>query len=91
VVLTVSNFMNALAIVAESDLICALPRQFVAKHGPRYKIVTSEPPFAFLNSPIRAVAPRAAMSDGGLVWLFDAIERAAKTARSATSRSARKK
>jgi len=91
VVLTVSNFMNALAIVAESDLICALPRQFVAKHGHRYKIVTSEPPFPFLSSPIRAVAPRAAMSDGGLAWLFGAIERAAKMARSTASRSARRK
>ena len=86
VVLTVSNFMQALAIVAESDLVCALPRQFVAKHGPRYKVVTSEPPFPFLNSPIRAIVPRVAISDGGLAWVLDAIERAAKVARSGTSK-----
>ena len=81
VVLTVSNFMHALAIVAESDLICALPRQFVAKQGARYKVVTSEPPFPFLNSPIRLIAPQAGVADRGLAWLIDAIERAAKIAR----------
>jgi len=86
VVLTVSNFMQALAIVAESDLICALPRQFVAKHGPRYKVVTSEPPFPFLNSPIRAIVPKAAISDGGLAWLLNAIERAAKVARASAAK-----
>jgi DNA-binding transcriptional LysR family regulator len=77
VMLTVSNFMQALAIVAESDLVCALPRQFVAKHGGRYKVRISEPPFPFLSSAVRAVAPRAAMSDDGLAWLLGAIERAA--------------
>jgi DNA-binding transcriptional LysR family regulator len=78
VVLTVSNFMHALAIVAESDLVCALPRQFVAKHGARYQVVISEPPFPFLSSSIRAVAPHAAMSDEGLAWLLNAIEKAAR-------------
>jgi DNA-binding transcriptional LysR family regulator len=82
VVLSVSNFMQALAIVAESDLVCALPRQFVAKHGSRYKVVISEPPFPFLSSPVRVVVPQAAMSDDGLAWLMGAIERAAKAARS---------
>jgi len=80
VVLTVSNFMHALAIVAESDLICALPRQFVAKHGARYKIVTCEPPFPFLSSAVRAVAPHAALGDDGLAWLLNAIEAAARVA-----------
>jgi DNA-binding transcriptional LysR family regulator len=86
VVLTVSNFMHALAIVAESDLVCALPRQFVAKQGARYKVVTSEPPFPFLSSPIRLIAPQAGVSDRGLAWLLDAIERAARTARGTVGR-----
>jgi len=91
VVLTVSNFMHALAIVAESDLVCALPRQFVAKHGARYKVVTSEPPFPFLSSALRALAPHAAMSDEGLAWLLDAIEKAARVARSGAPKTSRKK
>jgi DNA-binding transcriptional LysR family regulator len=91
VVLTVSNFMHALAIVAESDLICALPRQFVAKHGARYQVVTSEPPFPFLSSAVRVVAPHAAMSDDGLAWLVEAIEKAARVARSGAPKGARRK
>ena len=91
VVLTVSNFMHALAVVAESDLVCALPRQFVAKHGARYKIVTSEPPFPFLSSALRAVAPQAAMSDDGLAWLLQAIERTAKVVGSRTAPTHRRR
>jgi DNA-binding transcriptional LysR family regulator len=83
VVLTVSNFMQALAIVAESDLVAALPRQFVAKHAKPYNLVVSEPPFPFLSAPLRVVAPQAALSDAGLVWLLDVIERAAKHAKMA--------
>ena len=90
VVLTVSNFMHALAIVAESDLVCALPRQFVAKHGSRYELVTSEPPFPFLSSAVRAVAPQAAMSDEGMVWSLSAIEKAARVARFGAAKGARR-
>lgn len=85
VVLTVSNFMQALAIVAESDLVAALPRQFVAKHAKPYNLVVSEPPFPFLSAPLRIVAPQAALRDEGLVWLLDVIERAAKHAKMARS------
>jgi DNA-binding transcriptional LysR family regulator len=81
IVLTVSNFMQALAIVAESDLVAALPRQFVAKHAKNYKLVVSEPPFPFLSAPLRVVAPQAALRDAGLVWLLEVIERAAKHAK----------
>src|SRR3954466_7933522 len=45
VVLTVSNFMQALAIVGDSDLVAALPRQFTLEHAARYKVNVSEPPF----------------------------------------------
>jgi DNA-binding transcriptional LysR family regulator len=83
VVLTVSNFMQALAIVAESDLVAALPRQFVAKHATPYNLVVSEPPFPFLSAPLRVVAPQAALRDAGLVWLLDVIEGAAKHAKMA--------
>ncbi|MFL6617710.1 MAG: LysR family transcriptional regulator [Povalibacter sp.] len=80
VALTVSNFMQALAIVEESDLVAALPRQFVAKHASRYKVATTEPPFKLLSAPIRAIVPRVATMDAGLCWLLDTIERVAKVA-----------
>jgi DNA-binding transcriptional LysR family regulator len=81
VVLSVSNFLQALALVSETDLAAALPRQFVAKHAAHYRVVTSEPPFPFLSAPLRVVAPQVATLDAGLLWLLDAIERAGKHAK----------
>lgn len=78
VVLTVSNFMQALAIVAESDLVAALPRRFVARHAARFKVVCSDPPTPLMSAPIRAIAPQVATGDGGLSWLLGALERSAK-------------
>jgi DNA-binding transcriptional LysR family regulator len=80
VVLTVSNFMQALAIAAETDLVAALPRQFALKHAARYHVHMSEPPFPFLSSPLRAVVPAVATRDAGLAWLLDVIETTAKAA-----------
>lgn len=77
-VLTVPNFLQALAIVAESDLVAAMPRHFVAKHAPRYKVAVLEPPVPLLSAPIFAVAPHVAIRDSGLAWFLDAIERAAR-------------
>jgi DNA-binding transcriptional LysR family regulator len=78
VVLTVSNFLQALAIVSESDLVAALPRQFVAKHAARYKVVCFEPPIPLLSAPILAVAPQVATRDAGLAWLLDALDASAR-------------
>jgi len=80
VVLTVSNFMQALALVAESDLVAALPRQFAIKHAARYAVGISEPPFPFLSSPLRAVVPEVATRDGGVAWLLERLEKCAKAA-----------
>lgn len=80
VVLTVSNFLHALAVVAESDLVAALPRQFVARYAGRFRVVYSEPPTPLMSSPIRAIAPQVATMDGGLTWLLGLLERAAKAA-----------
>jgi len=80
VVLTVSNFMQALAIAAETDLVAALPRQFALKHATRYKVGISEPPFPFLSSPLRAVVPAVATRDDGLAWLLELLEKTAKAA-----------
>jgi DNA-binding transcriptional LysR family regulator len=81
VVLTVSNFLQALAMVAESDLVAALPRHFVAKHAARYPVVSFEPPMPLMSSPILAVAPQVATRDGGLLWLLGALEAAAREAK----------
>jgi DNA-binding transcriptional LysR family regulator len=79
VALTVSSFMHALAMVAETDLLGAMPRRFVAMYGARYKVIACETPVPLASEPILAVAPQAAASDSGLVWLLDLLEKVAKS------------
>ena len=66
VMLTVPNFLHALA------------RQFASRHAKRYPVEITEPPTPLMASPIRAIAPQAAMADAGLVWLVELLARAAK-------------
>jgi DNA-binding transcriptional LysR family regulator len=81
VVLTVPNFLHALTMVAESDLVAALPRQFASRHAKRYQVEITEPPMPLMASPIRAIAPQAATADAGLAWMLDLLEAAARTIR----------
>ena len=79
VMLTVPNFLHALTMVAESDLVAALPRRFASRHAKRYQVEITEPPMPLMASPIRAIAPQAATADAGLAWLLDLLQAAAKT------------
>lgn len=78
VVLTVSNFMQALAVVAETDLVAAMPRRFVTRYAERFGVVIAEPPIPFSSSPVLAIVPQVATMDGGLTWLLGVLERAGK-------------
>lgn len=73
VALTVPNFMMALAILAETDLLAALPRQLVVTHGARFGVVGTKAPIPLRRDQIRAVASKAAMMDAGVAWLFDVL------------------
>jgi len=77
VMLTVSNFLQALAIVGESDLVAALPRQFATRHAARYRVRLTEPPFPMLSA---AVIPEVATRDAGVAWLLGVLERSAHVA-----------
>ena len=76
VALTVPNFMMALAIVSETDLVTALPRRFAAVHAPRFGVVSTEAPLRLPRFPIRAITPKVALTDAGLAWLFAALAQA---------------
>jgi DNA-binding transcriptional LysR family regulator len=78
VALTVSNFTNALSIVAESDLVGAMPRRFVTQYGKRFGVVSSEPPVPLSSEPVLAIAPQVATLDAGLAWLLDQLVRSAR-------------
>lgn len=75
VALTVPNFMFALAVIAQTDLICALPRRLVAMHAAHFGVVSVEAPLPLGRFRLNAVAPKVAMMDMGLSWLFDMLER----------------
>ena len=75
VTLTVPNFMMALAVIAETDLIAALPRQLVVRYGARSGLTHVEAPMPLRRDPIRAVATQAALMDAGVAWLFAMLQR----------------
>lgn len=73
IALTVPNFMFALAVIAETDLITALPRRFAAMYAPRFGVVTVEAPLPLRRFRLTAIAPKAAMMDAGLAWFFNVL------------------
>jgi DNA-binding transcriptional LysR family regulator len=85
--LTVPNFMFALAVIAETELISALPRRFVAMHAQRFGVVALEAPLPLTRFRLHAIAPKAAMMDMGLSWLFDVLGQAEQAAQKHHKRS----
>ncbi len=73
IALTVPNFMMALALIAETDLIGALPRKLVAMHARRFGLTSVEAPLPPMPYRIRAIIPKVALMDAGLAWLFDVL------------------
>ena len=73
VALTVPGFFMALALVAETDLLAAVPRTFALAHARRAGVVVTEPPLPLPSSQLRLVLPASASGDGGLAWLRAAI------------------
>ena len=74
VALTIPSFMLALAVVAETDLVAAMPRGQVRMHGARFGVVSAELPAPLGRFRVQAVVPRAAMADAGLAWLLARLE-----------------
>lgn len=73
IALTVPSFMFALAVIAETDLIAALPSKFVAMHGPRFGVVAVESPLPLPSYRISAIAAKSALLDSGVAWLFEVL------------------
>ncbi|MGY3618792.1 LysR family transcriptional regulator [Bradyrhizobium sp. USDA 10063] len=73
VALTVPDFASGLAMVAEKELIAAMPRRFVAMHARRFALVSRDVPLRLRSFSIRAAVPKVALMDAGLAWLFDLL------------------
>jgi DNA-binding transcriptional LysR family regulator len=67
-------FHFALAILADSDLVAAMPRQFVARHGARHGVVAVDAPLPLRRFRLHIVAPKVALMDAGLAWLVKSLE-----------------
>lgn len=80
IALTVPNFMFALAVIAETDLISALPRRFAAMHAARFGVTALDAPLPLTRFRLNAIAPKVAMMDAGLAWLFDLLPSAPQPA-----------
>lgn len=80
VALTVPNFMFGLAVLAETDLISAYPRRFVAMHASRFGVVGVDAPFLLGHFKMNSIVPKVAMMDAGLAWLVGLLKRTGQSA-----------
>jgi DNA-binding transcriptional LysR family regulator len=70
IALVVPTFLLALAALAETDLIAALPASLTRLHAARFGVASVEPPLPLRNDALCVLATRAALMDAGLAWLF---------------------
>lgn len=91
VTLTVPNFMLALAAIGESDLVGALPRDFIAVHGPRFGVTGIASPLPTPRFAMRAIVPKVAMMDAGVAWLMAVLERTAGAGRGTAAAGKRRR
>jgi DNA-binding transcriptional LysR family regulator len=80
VALTAPSFHFALAILSDSDLVAAMPRQFVARNASRHRLVAVDAPLPLRRFRLHIVAPKVALRDAGVSWLVRSLEQEARRA-----------
>jgi len=88
--LTVPNFNFALSVLAESDLISALPQRFVEVHGARFNVAAAKAPLPLPRFSINMIVPKVAMMDAGLAWLVELLASVTGRGGSKAGRSGRR-
>jgi len=73
IALIVPSFMLALAALAETDLVAALPRSLMQLHGRRFGVAAVDAPLPLRMDPLRAIVTQAALRDSGVHWLFEQV------------------
>ncbi len=74
VALTVPNFLMALAVISQTDIVAALPESLVVAYAKRFDLVSAPMPLMLGRDQIRAIAPQVAMADEGLAWLMSVLQ-----------------
>ena len=91
VAMTAPNFMLALALLADSDLLAAVPRSFFALHGARFKLQCAKLPLPLPRFAMTLAAPKPALQDEGLQWLIDLMSETSADVAGATAPRRRRK
>lgn len=73
VALTVPNFMFALPVIAETDLICALPKRFATAYAARFGLIVVDAPVPLGHFTLNIAVPEVATMDAGLAWLIERL------------------
>lgn len=74
VALTVPNFMFGLALLADTDLVSAMPERFVTMYAGRFGVTAVPSPIPLPKFRLNVVAPKVALMDVGLAWLVGVLE-----------------
>lgn len=75
IALTAPNFMLALALVADSDMLAALPKSLLSRNAQRFGLQSVKAPLPLPGFQISVVATRAALTDAGVAWLFEMLSK----------------
>ena len=78
VTLTAPNFALALALLASSDLISAVPRRVFEMYGAAFDLDCVDPPLVLPSFELHVAAPKAAAQDSGLAWFIETLMRVTK-------------
>jgi DNA-binding transcriptional LysR family regulator len=73
VALTVPSFMLALASLAQTDLLVALPLSLAQAEAARFGAAWVPAPLPIRSYTLKAITTRAALQDPGVAWIFDAL------------------
>jgi DNA-binding transcriptional LysR family regulator len=76
IVVTVPNFLQAMLLAGQTDVIAAVPRRLATAHAARFGLTVADLPLPRAPDTICAIATRAAMMDHGVCWLFERLQRA---------------
>ena len=85
VALTVPNFMFALSVISETDLVGALPRRFAAAQAKRFGVVSFDAPVPLGRFDVNLVLPEMALMDTGLAWLVEVLRQSTSHAAAAAN------
>jgi hypothetical protein len=67
--------MLALALVADSDMLAALPKSLLSRNAQRFGLQSVKAPLPLPGFQISVVATRAALTDAGVAWLFEMLSK----------------